>query len=63
VSRLFNVFQGLTSTRPRTTANEFMLFKGEVEHHFGKYVLVRANAFFVRQDSAHDVSSVPRREE
>jgi vitamin B12 transporter len=30
--------------------NEFMLYKGEVEHHFGEYVLVRANAYFVRQD-------------
>ncbi|HZC45943.1 MAG TPA: TonB-dependent receptor, partial [Candidatus Acidoferrum sp.] len=30
--------------------NEFMLFKGEVEHHFGEKLLVRANAFFVRQD-------------
>ena len=36
-----------------TTAHqrdEFMLFKGEVEHHFGENLLVRANAFFVRQD-------------
>ena len=30
--------------------NEFMLYKGEVEHHFGEMLLVRANAFFVRQD-------------
>src|SRR5260370_26683195 len=30
--------------------NEFMLFKGEMEHHFGEYLLMRANAFFVRQD-------------
>ena len=30
--------------------NEFMLFKGEVEHHFGENVLVRANAYYVRQD-------------
>ncbi len=29
---------------------EFMLFKGEVEHHFGENLLVRASAFFVRQD-------------
>ena len=29
---------------------EFMLFKGEVEHHFGEKLLVRASAFFVRQD-------------
>jgi vitamin B12 transporter len=30
--------------------NEFMLFKGEIEHHFGENVLVRANAYYVRQD-------------
>jgi len=30
--------------------NEFMLFKGEIEHHFGENILVRANAYFVRQD-------------
>ena len=30
--------------------NEFMLFKGEVEHHFGEKLLARASAFFVRQD-------------
>ena len=26
------------------------MFKGEIEHHFGENVLVRANAYFVRQD-------------
>jgi vitamin B12 transporter len=30
--------------------SEFMLFKGEIEHHFGEKLLVRANSFFVRQD-------------
>ena len=30
--------------------DEFMLFKGEVEHHFGEKLLVRTNAFYVRQD-------------
>jgi vitamin B12 transporter len=30
--------------------NEFMLFKGEAEHHFGEKLLVRASAFFLRQD-------------
>jgi len=29
---------------------EFMLFKGEVEHHFGERLLGRASAFFVRDD-------------
>src|SRR5215472_12260226 len=30
--------------------SEFMLFKGEVEHHFGEKLLVRTNSFFVRDD-------------
>jgi len=30
--------------------NEFMLFKGEAEHHFGEKLLVRASAFYLRQD-------------
>jgi vitamin B12 transporter len=30
--------------------NEFMLFKGEIEHHFGENLLVRTNSYFVRQD-------------
>jgi vitamin B12 transporter len=30
--------------------NEFMLFKGEIEHHFGESLLVRTNAYYVRQD-------------
>jgi len=30
--------------------NEFMLFKGEVEHRFGEKLLVRASAFYLRQD-------------
>ena len=30
--------------------NEFMLFKGEAEHRFGDKLLVRASAFFLRQD-------------
>ncbi len=30
--------------------NEFMLFKGEAEHRFGENLLVRASAFFLRQD-------------
>src|SRR5208337_3625168 len=30
--------------------NEFMLFKGEVEHHFGEKLLVRTSGFYLRQD-------------
>jgi vitamin B12 transporter len=45
-----NVFSGSALDPTAHQRNEFMLFKGEVEHHFGEYLLVRANAFFVRQD-------------
>ncbi len=46
----FNVFSGSPLDPTAHERNEFMLFKGEIEHHFGEYLLVRANAFFVRQD-------------
>ena len=46
----FNVFSGSDLDPTAHERNEFMLFKGEIEHHFGEYLLVRANAFFVRQD-------------
>ena len=46
----FNVFSGSPLDPTAHERNEFILFKGEIEHHFGEYLLVRANAFFVRQD-------------
>ncbi|HWN56967.1 MAG TPA: TonB-dependent receptor, partial [Methylomirabilota bacterium] len=46
----FSVFSGIPLNPTAHERNEFMLFKGEVEHHFGEKLLVRANAFFVRQD-------------
>jgi vitamin B12 transporter len=46
----FSVFSGIPLNRTAHDRNEFMLFKGEVEHRFGEKLLVRANAFFVRQD-------------
>ncbi|MGB9381590.1 TonB-dependent receptor plug domain-containing protein, partial [Candidatus Binatus sp.] len=46
----FNVFSGSPLDPTAHERNEFMLFKGEIEHHFGEYLLVRANAFYVRQD-------------
>ena len=46
----FSVFSGIPLNRTAHDRNEFMLFKGEVEHRFGEKFLVRANAFFVRQD-------------
>ncbi len=46
----FSVFSGIPLNPTAHGRNEFMLFKGEVEHHFGENLLVRANAFFVRQD-------------
>ena len=39
--------------------NEFMLFKGEIEHHFGENLIVRANAFFVRQDQRDTSTPYP----
>jgi vitamin B12 transporter len=45
-----NVFSGSALDPTAHQRNEFMLFKGEVEHHFGEYVLVRTNSYFVRQD-------------
>jgi vitamin B12 transporter len=39
--------------------NEFMLFKGEIEHHFGENLVVRANAFFVRQDQRDTSTPYP----
>jgi vitamin B12 transporter len=46
----FSVFSGIPLNRTAHDRNEFMLFKGEAEHRFGEKLLVRANAFFVRQD-------------
>ena len=46
----FSVFSGIPLNPTAHDRNEFMLFKGEVEHHFCENLLVRANAFFVRQD-------------
>jgi vitamin B12 transporter len=46
----YNVFSGSPLDPTAHERDEFMLFKGEVEHHFGENLLVRANAFFVRQD-------------
>ena len=46
----FSVFSGIANNPSAHQRNEFMLFKGEVEHHFCENLLVRANAFFVRQD-------------
>ncbi|HWN58981.1 MAG TPA: TonB-dependent receptor, partial [Methylomirabilota bacterium] len=46
----FNVFSGSALDPTAHQRNEFMLYKGEVEHHFGEKLLVRANAYFVRQD-------------
>ncbi len=39
--------------------NEFMLFKGEVEHHFGEKLLVRTSAFYLRQDLRLNASPFP----
>jgi vitamin B12 transporter len=46
----YSVFSGSPLDPAAHDRNEFMLFKGEIEHHFGENLLVRASAFFVRQD-------------
>jgi len=53
----FNVFSGSALDPTAHDRNEFMLFKGEIEHHFGDNLLVRTNSFFVRQDQR--TTSVP----
>ncbi|MGA7871449.1 MAG: TonB-dependent receptor [Candidatus Binatus sp.] len=53
----FNVFSGSDLDPTAHERNEFMLFKGEIEHHFGEKLLVRTNSFFVRQDQR--TTSVP----
>src|SRR5208337_4903493 len=46
----FLVFDGVPLDSTAHQRNEFMLYKGEVEHHFGDKLLARASASFVRQD-------------
>jgi vitamin B12 transporter len=46
----FLVFSGVPLDSTAHERNEFMLFKGEVEHHFGDKLLARVSASFVRQD-------------
>lgn len=46
----FLVFSGVPLDPTAHQRNEFMLYKGEVEHHFGENLLTRVSAFFVRQD-------------
>ncbi len=46
----FLVFDGVPLDPTAHQRNEFMLYKGEVEHHFGENLLARVSAFFVRQD-------------
>lgn len=46
----FLVFSGVPLDPTAHERNEFMLYKGEVEHHFSDNLLARVSAFFVRQD-------------
>jgi vitamin B12 transporter len=55
----FNVFSGSDLDPTAHDRNEFMLFKGEVEHHFGEKLLVRTNSFFVRQDQRSSSTPYP----
>ncbi len=56
----FSISSGLPGAALNTTAhqrNEFMMFKGEIEHHFSDKLLARISAFFVRQDER--INSTP----
>ncbi|MFZ0890393.1 MAG: TonB-dependent receptor, partial [Candidatus Binataceae bacterium] len=44
------VFSGVPLDPTAHQRNEFMLFKGEIEHRFTEQLTVRASAFYVRQD-------------
>src|SRR5208282_4439633 len=46
----FLVFSGVPLDPTAHQRKEFMLFKGEVEHHFGDKLIARSSALFVRQD-------------
>ncbi len=46
----FSVFSGIPLNPTAHERNEFMLFKGEVEHRFSDQLVARASVFFVRQD-------------
>lgn len=44
----YSEFSGIPIDPTAHEREEFMLFNGEIEHHFGERLVVRANAFFVR---------------
>jgi vitamin B12 transporter len=44
----YSVFSGIALNPSAHEREEFMLFNGEIEHHFGERLTVRTNAFFVR---------------
>ncbi|MGH7815330.1 MAG: TonB-dependent receptor plug domain-containing protein [Candidatus Binataceae bacterium] len=44
------VFSGVPLDPAAHQRNEFMLFKGEIDHRFGARLMTHASAFFVRQD-------------
>ena len=56
----FSISSGLPGALLNPTAhqrNEFMMFKGEIEHHFSDKLLARLSAFYVRQDER--INSTP----
>jgi outer membrane receptor protein involved in Fe transport len=44
----FSIFNGITLNPNAHQRNEFMLFKGGIDHQFGERLLVRSSAFYVR---------------
>jgi vitamin B12 transporter len=46
----FSVFSGIPLNPNAHQRNEFMLYKGEVDHKFGDHLLARLSAFYVRDE-------------
>lgn len=46
----FSVFSGIPLNPTAHQRNEFMLYKGGVDHYFGKRLLTRISAFYVRDE-------------
>ena len=46
----FSIFSGIANNPNAHQRNEFMLFKGEVDHNFGERLVTRLSGYFVRDE-------------
>jgi vitamin B12 transporter len=46
----FSVFSGIANNPNAHQRNEFMLYKGEVDHRFGERIVTRVSGYFVRDE-------------